>query len=152
MPGVAFKTRLKRQLRTLKAEQKLKWQLQREKPVDIVLREKLEAMLDKVDPLELMSAAVLTIPIHNFIMMTPAIADKLGDPASFPFFFDLSAYLFKQLHPEALPKAKELLESVDWFIWIVSFGIAVIIVRNAGNLMGLLEGGVSKIVPMVMGL
>jgi hypothetical protein len=46
----------------------------------------------------------------------------------------------------------EGIKKPDWQVWMASYAVAYLLVKQGGQLLGLLEGGLTKVVPMLLGL
>jgi hypothetical protein len=49
-------------------------------------------------------------------------------------------------------KSGKILKEGEFMVWIVCFALAYIVVHNAGQLIGLLQGGLDKAIPFLLGV
>lgn len=132
----------------------------RKKPLDF--KSIITDALKKIDALELLAVSGLTVAVHGLIITT---ADWLQKAQSFGISFtrglDLSDFFYngfiwvrEQITGEHINTPEEPKEDFwqEMMVWITSFVIAFIVVRQAGQLMGLVEKGLMTVIPFFLGL
>lgn len=127
------------------------------KPLIESAREHIGKLIDRIqiDPLEIVAVAGMTIAIHQFIESTPSVMKYALSGTNFPFI-DIGLIIVNQLglnSPQAEADAlKKAISNNEWLVWLMSVALAYILVHNAGALIGLLNGGIEKIVPFLLGV
>ena len=140
-----------------KGELQAELEFHRRKPLEQSMKEHIGKLIDnfRLDPLEIAAVGGMTFVIHEFIMKTPELTRKILTGTEFPFW-DVGLIWFNAFGiinpPEVKTGAQKVLNENAFLIWIVSLALAYIIVHNAGQLIGLLEGGITKIVPFLLGV
>lgn len=130
-----------------------KAQAHKKKSLLEIAKEHIGKMIDRIEPFETMAIIGTTIIVHGIIASTPALMEKVK-VLQHPEFLLLGgigvvAAQYLPLPEGELKKIAE--ETPDWFVWLESFAIAYIIVKHGGQIMGLLEKGLTSVVPMLLG-
>ena len=124
----------------------------RKKSLEESAKEHIGKIIDNTkvsDIAEIMAAIGLTPMVEQVIKNAPNIASAvhnifLGE-LTWPLAFVFPLNMFLPVQQYKKPE-----ESV--FTWLISFSVAYIIVRHAGQLIGLLEKGLTSIVPLLLGV
>lgn len=126
---------------------------QRRKPLDVSAKEHIGKILDnlKIDPIETLAILGMTITVYNIITGTERLMNWVTNlpnpmPSQFPQAASAAAsqVLGTQTNKFIIPN--------DWNVWLISLSLAYIIVRHAGQLIGLLEKGLSTVIPFLLGM
>lgn len=132
-----------------------KGQLQAEREMEKNISVEVEAKrffkdaLKKIEPLEAIAIAGMTIIIKGTIdsseellekIKTPLLAVSLISPILVPF---LPLALYAQV-PE------KIRETPEWAEWLLSFAMAYILVRHGGQMFGLLDKGLKQVVSLML--
>lgn len=134
-----------------KAQIQAEVEMQRKKPFDVSIKEHIGKIIDNTkisDIAEVIAAIGFTPMVENIIKMNPDLTGIVKKIFIGEVTWPLAFMGFGGLIP--LEAQKKPTESV--FTWLLSFSIAYIIVRHAGQLIGLLEKGLTSIVPLLMGV
>jgi hypothetical protein len=119
---------------------------------DSSLRDHLESMIDKIDPLELISAFGLTFLVYKVIKSSEVLLAKaaftdLDLGASFkiqPFaWFDdliIAALGTVTLTAEQEQALTDMQNTTDWLLFVESFGIAFFLLRNGASILNSAQG------------
>ena len=110
----------------------------------------LEVQASKIDGVELFAISGLTIVVHDAILMTDDLFGKAMDmisniPIEFGNIFE-SAFG----KPMLLVETPRAVKDSIW-LWVISFGIAYFLMRNGGQIIGLLGNGMTNILGLMMG-
>lgn len=123
------------------------------KPLDF-LEETLKKTIDKIEPFDVAAMVGMTYIVHGIIAGSPELMEKVKVLQHPEFLllggFGILAAQYLPLPEGAIKKAVEA--TPDWFVWLESFTIAYIIIKHGGQLVGLLEKGLSSVVPMLLGV
>lgn len=115
----------------------------------ISLREHIGKAIDKIDPLEAVSVAGLTVTIHQLIMNNET---WLAQTTVWNIPVTIGAF---EAFARAMGGRIVDLSQVDKSeigVWVSSFVIAFIVVRHAGQLIGGISKGLTTIIPFILGL
>jgi hypothetical protein len=123
------------------------------KPYDF-LEEQGKKLLDKIDPVETAAIIGTTIIVHGLISENKAWVAKAieysklwSQDQALAFIEDWYAQLTGKEQ-----KQKNLIEFPDWSVWLVSLSIAYIVIKHGGQLIGLLEKGLTNVIPLLLGV
>jgi len=150
----------------------------KKKPLEESLKEHVGHWIDKMDPLELVAMAGMTYTVHEVIVATPALMEAAANVAENPAssvwsnivssFGSAAIEVFLHMPMQATralttataeptKKAAAALENLlakrEFVIWIISFALAYIIVKHAGELAQALAGiggNLTSIVTLLM--
>jgi hypothetical protein len=151
---------------------------ERKKPLDVSLREHIGKVIDNTnitDIVEVIAAVGLTPVIYNVILSEQKLFDQvkliIGMPIALAsgnipaYVTDVIGLVFgalswlgvpykeKPIKPGETPAVTPKVPAeVNYMTWLVSFSIAYIIIKNAGQLIGLLDKGLEKVVPLLLGV
>ena len=116
-------------------------------------REHIGKMIDRIDPLEVGAVAGLTFVLHETILSTSDLLQKINvtiarNPAYVVGVLNPFAGLMLALLPKvSFPEELENIKTPDsFFLWVVSFILAFIIIRWGAEL---LKGGVSGVASLL---
>lgn len=138
---------------TRKGQLQAELEFHKKKPLEESAKEHIGKMIDRVEPFEVMAIIGTTIIVRGIISSTPALMEKVKI-LQHPEFLLMGGIgvLAAQYLPLPEGKLKEIVEETpDWFIWLESFAIAYIVVKHGGQLIGLLDKGLSSVVPLLLG-
>lgn len=148
------------------------------KPMDF-LEETVKGTINKIDPLKAVAITGTTVIIHGLIQASDTMLTQIADFVSnIPQFLGgavigVAETIFSKASWEAIgvevhePKIEEpktstpkshyqsILESLgisDLYVWIISFALAYIVIEHGGQLIGLLDKGLTSVVPMLLGV
>ena len=115
-------------------------------------KEHISRMIDQCSLLDVAAVAAGTLVIHGIIINSPELKQKalnlipigLLGAAGIPFTMGL-----EQLQAWGVFGKAEPLKD-DWPYWIAAFFIAFVVVRNGGQLLGLLDKGIGEIVGLML--
>ena len=123
------------------------------KPLDFIV-EQGKKLLDRIDPIETAAIIGTTIIVHglisdnkDWVAKTIEYSKLWSQDQALAFIEDWYAQLTGKEQ-----KQKNLIEFPDWSVWLVSLSIAYIVIKHGGQLIGLLESGLSSVVPMLLGI
>jgi len=110
-----------------------------------------EQSFKNVNPLQLVATGGIAYLIHSYILNSQELKAKIkvGDTAAWMSI--LSKGAIENVLTGASLKLVDVVGKQDWAIWLVSIGIAYVIVTQGGAMIGLLEKGIGTIVPMFFG-
>lgn len=136
-----------------KGELQAERDFRRTKKPEESLRDYFDKLMERIDPFETAAILGMTFAVHGIIKGSPELMEKVKVLQHPEFLllggFGVIAAQYLPLPEGALKKAAE--QTPDWFIWLESFAVAYIIIRHGGQLLGLLEKGLSVVVPMLLG-
>jgi hypothetical protein len=126
-------------------------EFQRKTPIDQRALMWIENSAKNVNPLQLVATAGIAYLIHNYILNSVELKQKIhaGDMAAWGAVLQKGA--IEAVLSAGSLKLVDVVGKQDWAIWLVSVGIAYVIVTQGGAMMGLLEKGIAAIVPMFFG-
>ena len=102
-----------------------------EKDLPVWIRDRLGTMIEKIDPLELVSVIALTPLVKGAVETYSKIA--LNTPW-YAYLFGVAGVLIANVaNPEGT--GQEFIEKEGWQLWLVSFGLTYVIVHNFGALL-----------------
>ena len=144
-----------------KARLQAQVEMQRKKPLDVSIKEHIGKILDNTklsDIAEVAAAIGLTPIVKNLIETTASLASKAKSLFQAEAAFQMLPFTYFGIDPFSLfgvpgqEKPKKTDITLELFTWLMAFSIAYILVRHAGQLIGLLEKGLTSIVPLLMGV
>lgn len=115
------------------------------------IRNYLMKLAEKIDPLECVAIGGFTYIIHEVIMETPRIAEHVAKLFMAGNPFGLLGWWWQYL-PTGAKRIKLKDMTQEMFFWLISFCLAYIVVRHAGQLIGLLDKGISSVATMLLGI
>jgi len=147
------------------------YEMQKKKPINVSVKEHIGKLIDsiKIDPLEVAAVLGMTFIVKEVIDGSEELIIKarakgswlqknVGTAGTWFAAFTAGPLLLYLTTPsdEDTPEIKALKEAfnsptTEMMEWMAAFALSYIIVHNAGQLLGLLEGGITKIVPMLLG-
>jgi len=159
-----------------KARIQAELEMHRKKPLDESTKEHIGKIIDNTKILEIAEGVAvfgMTFVIHDVILSTEALLQKVG--ANYNAF--AKAYTTLTGNPQAsgilasfsiptetllallgvtltqkgqTPTAPDM--NLQVFMWLISFSLAYIIVKHAGQLIGLLDKGMGDVLGLLMGV
>lgn len=129
------------------------------KPMDF-LEDTIKKTIDKIDVFETAAILGTTFIVHGVIITSTELLEKVEAyqhqmPEIYKAFPELEKrWKFEHGQKESLvTTATNIVEGVpDYMVWLVSFTLAYIIIKHAGSLVGLLDKGITSVVPMLLGV
>ena len=119
-------------------------------------REHIGKMIDRIDPLEVAAVAGLTFVLHETILSTSDLIQKINttiakNPAYVVGVLNPFAGLMLSLLPKMnFPDELDNIKTPDsFFLWVVSFLLAFIIIRHGAELVKGGVGSVSSLLPLI---
>lgn len=122
------------------------------KPWDTSLKEHLGHWIDNINPLDLAAMGAGTVIIHSLIINSPALmqqAKSYAPSAILTGLLGVTVQAIEEYYRGPVVKLPDPLTD-DWKYWVASYFCAFILVRHGGNIFGLLEGGLAKIVGLML--
>ena len=139
---------------TRKGELQAERDFKRKQKPEETLQEYLESVMKRLDPFDAVAMVGMTYVVHGIIKGSPELMEKVKVLQHPEFLllggFGVIAAQYLPLPEGALKKAVEA--TPDWFVWLESFAIAYIVIRHGGQLVGLLDKGLSAVVPLLLGM
>jgi hypothetical protein len=138
-------------------EKRAELKLHKNKPLMESLREHIGKMIDRIDPLETIAVAASTYIIHETIINTATLLGQVNTVLIKPenvLLFDLNpvaAAITTSIGLASMPQPKDIKKPDSILLWVVSFIIAFILVRYAGEI---IKGGfdLAKSLPNLLGM
>lgn len=131
-------------------------QVEKSKGATQTIKESIIQWIKTIDPLEVTAIGGLTLIVHNFMINTPKILEGISNtlnllaiPVPILPLLELTGLVPKNLGAD---QWKEILKNNEVIVWLVAFSLAYVMVRHAGALIGLVNGGIDKIVPFLLGI
>jgi hypothetical protein len=166
--GRVLRTKVKEAKAIEEAKLKGQYKAERNKPLEVSLKEHLGKMIDRIDPLEIGAISGMTILVHHTILTNPALLERLnvligaaGKVATEPWnvwltgimdYLGLGAFAPLSMEQPPLIVPKEVTDTLSQnqiISWLVSFAIAFVIVRYCGQILQSLGNATSSLTVLV---
>ena len=122
------------------------------KPWRESLKEHVGHWIDNIDPLELAAIGTGTIIIHGLILNTPALKQQAISYAPSAILLGAIGVTVQFLEELWRPKQVKLPDPLtdDWKYWVAAFFVAYMLVKNGGQIVGLLDKSMTSIVGLML--
>ena len=136
----------------------------KKEPFGAWAKERINKMLEKVDPMEAVAVLGTTIMVHGIILRSTEVLEIIVNPAAAGGLGIVGTYGPTNMTEEQLDKLAEnwgvpsfhlpppSMKEDTWEIWLISFALSLVIIRHAGALIGLLDKGLDTVVKMFFGV
>ena len=125
-----------------------KAQAHKKKSIIDSMKDHVGHMIDQCSLLDVAAVAAGTLVIHGIIINSPELQSKALTLVPIGVL-GLAGVPYTMVWQQLFPGQAEPLKD-EWPYWIAAFFVAFVVVRNGGQLLGLLDKGIGQIVGLML--